>query len=381
MAQDPSRILVRGVNWLGDAVMTTPALVRLRERFPKARITLLTHEKLADLWLGHAAIDEVMPFASAEGPWCISRRLRAHGFELALILPNSPRSALESWLAGVPQRIGYARPWRNWLLTRAEPTRPGQVRMRKRSVGEIKRLIGQDVSSSNASPTQAPGSSAHQIHEYLGLAAAVGADATPVAPQLHVLQAELAAAAQRFGLPIGSQRWFGLNAGAEYGPAKRWPVERFVAAAAELQRRTDCRWLIFGGKNEVDLGQEIFAGLERKLSTGGGSGSKLVAPLNLAGKTSLRELCALLKLCRVLVTNDSGPMHVAAALGTPVVVPFGSTSAELTGPGLPGDLRHRLLKSNVACSPCFQRACPIDFRCMEGITIERMVEAVLEVAA
>jgi heptosyltransferase-2 len=99
--------------------------------------------------------------------------------------------------------------------------------------------------------------------------------------------------------------------------------------------------------------------------------------LNLAGKTSLRELMALLKICRVLLTNDTGPMHVAAALGTPVVVPFGSTSPELTGPGLPGDSRHRLLKSDAPCSPCFLRECPIDFRCLNGISVERVVEAVL----
>jgi heptosyltransferase-2 len=99
---------------------------------------------------------------------------------------------------------------------------------------------------------------------------------------------------------------------------------------------------------------------------------------NLAGQTSLRDLMSLLKLCRVLLTNDTGPMHVAAALGTPVVVPFGSTSPELTGPGLPGDVRHRLLKSDAPCSPCFLRKCPIDFRCLTGISVERVVEAVLE---
>ena len=109
-------------------------------------------------------------------------------------------------------------------------------------------------------------------------------------------------------------------------------------------------------------------------------GNRQSAMFNLAGKTSLRELMSLLKACRVLLTNDSGPMHVAAALGTPVVVPFGSTSPELTGPGLPGDSRHCLLKSDAPCSPCFLRECPIDFRCMTGITVERVVEAVLEVS-
>ena len=102
--------------------------------------------------------------------------------------------------------------------------------------------------------------------------------------------------------------------------------------------------------------------------------------INLAGATTLRELCAALKLCRVLLTNDSGPMHVAAALGIPVVVPFGSTSPELTGPGLPGDSRHQLLRSNVPCAPCFLRECPIDFRCMNSISVERVIEAVLSVS-
>ena len=163
-----------------------------------------------------------------------------------------------------------------------------------------------------------------------------------------------------------------MNPGAEYGPAKRWPVEKFIAAASEIQKRTNCIWLIFGGKADAAIANRIESAI-RAIRTS--------AIRNLAGKTSLRELMALLKLCRVLLTNDSGPMHVAAALGTPVVVPFGSTSPELTGPGLPGDPRHRLLKSDAPCSPCFLRECPIDFRCMNGISVERVVEAVLRVQA
>ena len=160
---------------------------------------------------------------------------------------------------------------------------------------------------------------------------------------------------------------FGLNPGAEYGPAKRWPVERFIAAAQEIQNRTNCIWLIFGGKGDMTLAERINSELRTP-------NSEL---RSLAGQTSLRELMSLLKLCRVLLTNDSGPMHVAAALGTPVVVPFGSTSPELTGPGLPGDPRHRLLKSDAPCSPCFLRECPIDLRCLNGISVERVVEAMV----
>ena len=130
----------------------------------------------------------------------------------------------------------------------------------------------------------------------------------------------------------------------------------------------NCPWLVFGGAGDWQLCNDI-----ARLAGGG--------VLNLAGKTSLRELMALLKLCRVLLTNDTGPMHVAAALGTPVVVPFGSTSPELTGPGLPGDPRHQLLKSAAPCSPCFRRVCPIDFRCMTGISPDRVVGVVCHAIA
>jgi heptosyltransferase-2 len=192
-----------------------------------------------------------------------------------------------------------------------------------------------------------------------------------------VTTAEIEAAKKKFGLenlkhtggtPVPL---FGLNPGAEYGPAKRWPAEKFIAAAREIQQRTNCTWLIFGGKGDVELAGRIAAEIHPP--------SSILHPQNLAGKTSLRELMALLKLCRVLLTNDTGPMHVAAALGTPVVVPFGSTSPELTGPGLPGDSRHRLLKSEAPCSPCFLRECPIDFRCMNGISERLVIEAVLEI--
>src|ERR1017187_1524015 len=131
---DPSlrRIIVRGVNWLGDAVMTTPALQRLREALPDAHIALLTHEKLADLWQHHPSLNSIITFSPGESPWSVARRLRAENFQAALVLPNSPRSALEVWLARIPQRIGYARPWRNRLLTQPLAPRPGQMRMPKR---------------------------------------------------------------------------------------------------------------------------------------------------------------------------------------------------------------------------------------------------------
>ena len=129
----PLRILVRGVNWLGDAVMTTPALMRLREKFPAAHITMLTHEKLRDVYLHHPSLDETITFSKDEGLFALGRRLRAGKFDLALVLPNSPRSAMEVWLARIPRRVGSEWPWRNWFLTDAIPTRAGAVKMHKRT--------------------------------------------------------------------------------------------------------------------------------------------------------------------------------------------------------------------------------------------------------
>jgi heptosyltransferase-2 len=364
------RILVRGVNWLGDAVMTTPALFRLREKFPDAHITLLTPEKLADLWKGHPAVNETVSFTSGESLFAVAQKLRTEKFDSALVLPNSPRSALEVFLARIPQRIGYARPWRNFFLTQTVAPRSEAIKMHKRSVAEIKQLVAADVSRRQTSVTRVltnPATAAHQIHEYLHLVAALGVNPEPLAPQLFVTPEEVEVAKNKFGLGKISGPVLGLNPGAEYGPAKRWPVERFIAAAQQIQSKTNCTWLLLGGKSDETITSQIQSAF----------GNRQLA-INLAGQTTLRELMSLLKLCRVLLTNDTGPMHVAAALGTPVVVPFGSTSPELTGPGLPGDPRHHLLKSTAPCSPCFLRECPIDFRCMNGIGVVQVVEAVIE---
>jgi heptosyltransferase II len=398
--------------------MTTPALQRLSERFPRARITLLTHEKLADLWLHLPSLDEVITFRSGEPPWSVARRIRAwhyangffeldprrlpaaarHGgggaaralngtaarllawyarqglwspllFDLAVIFPGSIRSALEMYLARIPRRVGYARSWRNWLLTEALPRRAGAVPMRKRPAPEVARLVGLPGGASPRAPADA-----HQIHDHLHVAAAVGASPEPVRPHLVVRPQEVEAIAGGFDLSraaAGPHPVFGLISGAEYGPAKRWPADRFIAAARQIQARTRCTWLLLGGPGDAPIAGRIEAALR----------SPPAALRNLTGRTSLRELMGLLKLCRVLLTNDTGPMHVAAALDVPVVATFGSTSPELTGPGLPGDPRHRVLQAAAPCAPCFRRECPIDFRCMNGISVEQVVAAVERAAA
>jgi heptosyltransferase-2 len=356
----PRRLLVRGVNWLGDAVMSTPALLRLREALPDTHITLLSPGKLADLWNPHPALDALLTLDPGESPWAVARRLRPLDFDAALILPNSPRSALECWAARIPRRIGYARPWRNLFLTEPVPTRPGTVRMRKPSGAEIRARL-QDPSRPTAPP---PPPGAHHCHEYLHLAARLGADPAPISPRLALAPAEIEHARAKFGLGPETT-WLALNPGAEYGPAKRWPAERFGAVARSVQDAGHGRWILLGGRND----QPVTAAIRARLDSA----------LDLAGRTTLRELMAVLAATRLLLTNDTGPMHVAAALGLPVVVPFGSTSPELTGPGLPGDPLHRWIRAGAPCAPCFLRECPIDFRCMLDIRIETVTAAVREI--
>jgi lipopolysaccharide heptosyltransferase II len=370
-SKDPSRILVRGVNWLGDAIMSTPALMRLREAYPKAEITLLTAEKLADLFQPHPAVDCVLSFRAGESVWRVGRRIRSGRFELGVVLPNSPRSAIELWLGRVPRRVGIARPWRRlWLTEPIAPAR-GEMRMRKLSAATIRRYLRQPPASRDfrAAPE------AHHIHHYLHLVAALGANPAPMDPFIRMTATEIEVARVKFNLGPASEPWLALNAGAAYGSAKRWPVERFIETAIELQRHGHGRWMILGGLGDVELAKRIAEGIRRGLPPVDANGNPFPPPLSLAGQTTLRELAAVLTLSKVLLTNDTGPMHLAAAVGIPVVVPFGSTSAELTGPGLPGADRHRVLRSNVLCSPCFRRDCPIDLRCMRTIPVMSVVRA------
>lgn len=364
----PPRILIRGLNWLGDAVMSAPALERLRARLPDAHLALLTPEKLAGLWRADRRLNEVIGFAPGETLWGVARRLRAGRFDIGLALPNSPRSALELWLAGIPRRIGVRQLWRAGLLTRAVAPDPARTPMRKRSAAEVRRLIARpELNTFHPSPA------AHHSLHYLRLAAELGADPSPLEPRLELPAGASERACAIVG-PAGRARpWLGLNAGAEYGPAKRWPLDRFVAAAIEIQRRTGALWLVFGVEREAGLAAQIEAGIRAGSRPDSGA-----AVVNLAGRTSLLELACVMRECRAVLTNDSGPMHLAAALGAPVIAPFGSTSPELTGPGLPGVGPHHILRGQAPCSPCFRRECPIDHRCMTSIPVATVVQAVLQ---
>ncbi|MGD0814544.1 MAG: lipopolysaccharide heptosyltransferase II [Verrucomicrobiota bacterium] len=356
------KILVRGLNWLGDSVMSTPALMRLRQARPSAHVTLLAPEKLAGLWQDQPFLNEVLAFSPAETAWQVGRRLRRGNFTEAVALPNSIRSALELWLAGIPRRVGVARPGRGFFLTKALPPRPDAVPMRRRSSHEIRHLIARDT------PATLPPPAAHHVHDYLYLTAELGGSPEPLPPRIVINDEEAAQLCQKLRLETAppGRPWFGLCPGAEYGPAKRWLARRFVASAVLLQKQHHCRWLVFGGRGDVDLAEKITTEIRYVAREADGV-------INLAGKTNLRELAAALKLCRLLLTNDTGPMHLAAALGTPLIVPFGSTSPELTGPFCSPNAE--IMRAPVPCAPCFRRECPIDLRCFSGVETAQVIEA------
>jgi heptosyltransferase-2 len=361
------RIVIRGLNWFGDAIMSLPALQKLREARPEAHIAILTPVKLSELWRP-PLVDEVICFESGESLGSVVRKLRTGQFATGIVLPMSFRSAMELWLAGIPTRIGTEHKCREAFLSHPVPKPVGLPEMKKRTVKEILRVTeAVDPKKPDSFPLVT-----HHVYRYLNLVAVLGADPTPVAPCLPIEAAEAEAVHDRFfpGRPRLAPLWMGMCPGAEYGPAKRWPEERFVEAACRLHQQTGCEWLLFGGPSDRAACERISAAICAQTAP--------TAANNLAGRTSLRELAALLRGCSVVIGNDSGPMHCAAAVGAPVSVIFSSTSAGLTGQGLPGSASHSRLTSSAPCSPCFLPTCPIDMRCMNSLTVERMVQSVLD---
>jgi lipopolysaccharide heptosyltransferase II len=351
---NPRRVLIRSVNWLGDAVMTMPAIQRLKQAYPQAHLTVLTAPKLADLWRLHPDVSEVIVHEPSNCPFVLfrqARELRQGRFDDAIIFPNSWRSTFPIWLAGIPRRIGFRGHARAWMLT-AAMEESADYQTKPVMTPEAIRHFGSGASASPERPVFK-----HQVHRHLQLTACLGADATPCAPQLRL------AAPPADALLPQDKPLLALNAGAEYGPAKRWPLNRFIAAAKAVAERHNARWVIVGGPKEADLGNQIAAALGEQRA------------INLAGKTTLLGLCHALAQCRLLLTNDSGPMHLAAALGKPVVAIFGSTEPALTGPAVADNSPHVILRHAPSCSPCFLRECPIDFRCMTAITVEEAMKA------
>jgi heptosyltransferase-2 len=331
-----------------------PAVQRLRELEPTAFIAMLCKQPLAELWRHNPFLDEVIPFAASPDIGA----LQAAKFDIAIIFPNSFRAAWEAKRIGIPARVGRSGHSRRWLLTEVVPE-PKTERPVYRRV---------EVDRTKFKVKRFP-QARHQVHHYLDLVAHLGGNPKPVPPKIHIAVEEMPQLTKFFhddGLPC-----IGINAGAAYGPAKRWPAERFAAVAEQIAQHYDCRWILLGGGGDLEVATAIEQGLlQADIPT-----KEIV---NVAGKTSLHDLFLLLKMCSVLITNDSGPMHVAAALGTPLVAIFGSTSAELTGPLGPQSV---VVQDKPSCSPCFLRECPIDMRCMTRVTADQVVREVLKLCS
>jgi heptosyltransferase-2 len=322
------RLLVRAPNWVGDVVLSLPALRDARRAFPGARLEVLARAWVADLY---RAVPEVDGVRESGGHLRDARALRRR-YDAALLLPNSFATALTVWRAGVPERWGYATDGRGLLLTRRCPV-PEAVRGRSQVYYYRAMLEG------------------------LGIATEGSPDASLRCPEDW--------AARGIELLGDGGPWIGVNPGAFYGSAKRWLPERFGAAADLVARRIGAQVVLLGGPAERPLAEAIAKGMESPVRV-------------LCGQTTLAQLVGVLSRLRLLLTNDSGPMHVAAALGVPLVAIFGSTDWTETSPV---GRASRVVREHADCAPCLLRECPIDHRCMTRVGVDRVASVALELLA
>lgn len=328
-------IIVRMPNWVGDVVMATPILTDLRHAFPKASITAMCRFPIAELLSEDKAIDELFSFHKSGNQFSkreekrdIISKIQAGKFAIGILLPNSFSSAWWFWQGDVKRRIGYSSFPRNLLLT---------------------------------DPVAFPKKKLHQVDLYKKLLTPLGIAPTKTAPRLFVTEKEVAESKELLfqrGYKAG-KKLIGMHPGAAFGAAKCWPADRFRSLSVELLK-DDVFVVFFGDAAAEDLMKKICQGLPERA-------------INLAGFTSIRELACLLRECTVLVSNDSGPMHMAAAVGTPLVALFGSTDDAVTGPYGQTDA---VINKRVSCSPCLKRECPIDFRCMTQISVNEVASRV-----
>ncbi|MFZ0917974.1 MAG: lipopolysaccharide heptosyltransferase II [Candidatus Udaeobacter sp.] len=317
----PFRILIRSSNWLGDAVMSVPTVRAIKNGRPDAQVTVASPAKIAPMWKLVPEVDTIIPLPNESLLPVVSLLKRHRNFDVAILFPNSLRVALESWLSGIPRRVGYLGHCRRLLLnqTMREPRKPG--------------------------PPE------HHLLRFLRIARECGAETPNTEPLPRTSNTK----------PQTSK--LGLCPGAEYGPAKRWLPERFAEVAAKVSTQSSAQWILFGTKNDLAIGDQIASAI----------GDHCV---NRIGHTTLDQLIDELRECRLVLTNDTGTMHLAALLGVPVVAIFGSTEPRLTGPLGDG---HIILRHHVECSPCFLRECPIDFRCMKAVRSQEVADAVLSI--
>ncbi len=321
-----SNILIRATNWVGDAVMCLPALHAIRQRFPEAHITILAKSWVADLYAQESFTDQMLIF-DAKPWWTVAQELRRHRFDCAILLQNAFGAAWVAYTAGIPNRIGYNRDGRRFLLTRA-------VTVPK--PGEIPR---------------------HQRFYYLELLRRAGLIDELPAGDIRIMPQNSAR---------HSKRIIGISPGAAYGTAKRWLPERFAEAAGALASARGAALALFGSRAEYPLCEQIAQMLTGHDVT------------NYAGRTTLAQFIELVACCELFLTNDSGAMHIASALGVPTVAIFGATDDAATGPTGP---RASVVREPVECSPCLLRECPIDHRCMTRVSAERVVKSALDLLA
>jgi heptosyltransferase-2 len=321
------KILVRATNWIGDAIMSLPALRAIRRRFPDAGITVCAKPWVSALYQGERSIDKVIPLGSRLETIRVIRR--GH-FDLGILFPNSFDSAAVLKVAGVKRIVGYARDGRSLLLTNAIPVP---------KAGEIP---------------------VHERFYYLELLRRAGfLETIPETPEIRLDGiGELRANGEKLFEALGAKLpVIGVSPGAAYGSAKRWLPERFAEAAARLASELGGSVAVFGSAAEKTLCGEV---------------ARAARGRNFAGSTTLREFIEMTAACRVFLTNDSGAMHIASALGVPSVTVFGPTNETATGPLGPAA---RLVREPVDCAPCLLRECPIDHRCMTRVTADRVVQA------
>jgi len=335
-----STVLVRATNWLGDAVMSVPALRAIREAYPRARIAIVAKPWVADIYARESFADEILPYgaASYREKLRFARALRARHFDCAILLQNAFEAAAMARIARIPQIVGYDRDGRGFLLTRpiAVP-KPGEV---------------------------AP----HETWYYLELLRRAGIVETLPATVSVLLDG--ADPARQSGRALFREMQvdgevIGVSPGAAYGSAKQWLPERFAAAATHVASRRNASVAVFGSSAEGQLCEQV-AGLVR---------AQGIECLNLGGQTTLARFIDLAAACALFLTNDSGAMHVAAALGVPVVAVFGATNHITTGPA---SSLARVVREPVSCSPCLLRECPIDHRCMTAVEAGRVADVALD---
>lgn len=332
----PRKIIVRMPNWLGDFVMATPILTDLRHHWPEAKITVMSQGILNTVIQEDPHIDEMFDFKRSRDWSQVKNRkniidpLKNGHYDLGVLLTNSLSSAWWFWRGNVQNRIGYATHGRSLLLDYPIPF-----------------------------PLQRD--SQHLVITYKMLLEPLGIPVSKTSPCLYLTSQEQQSARDKlvsYGVQ-SSDLLIGVNPGAAYGSAKCWLPERFKQLTLKLLSNPKLKIIYFGDKIGAPLVQEICNNFPDRV-------------INLAGKTSLRELMALIKACHLFLTNDSGPMHVASALGIPLIALFGSTSDVATGPYNGGHVIHK----HVPCSPCSRRECPIDFRCMTRIEVSEVYQEI-----